>query len=360
MVQVLDAVPGFGSQLGRQLGQNVGTGISTALEFGAKLQGKKAIRKKFGDEIANLPPEAQNEFIKQFSKAEAQEAMMNRMFGGNKGGSSGDMGKKLAMDGSSEGQLPDQGQDQGIDFANMSPEDRLKLSMINPNLGRHALEEKKLRTKIETRDDPKLEKLEDKLEAYEMTGMRFNRLNELFSPELESKFPPSSLVGLFSKNGELNDKAFSVLSPEAQEATKLIADELSGAKETFGARVTNFDLQAYLKRLPTLLNSAEGRRRVLRDLQIINQLNRDQAKGVIDIMEREGKSGKVSFAAAKRMYRKENEEKIKNLRNEFINPEKSGISSLDSDSARRYPGRKVKDPQTGQIFISKNNEWVEE
>lgn len=58
-------------------------------------------------------------------------------------------------------------------------------------------------------------------------------------------------------------------SPWAQEWSKVIARFQNRAKDAFGSRVTNFDLQSYMKQFPDLLNTQEGRQRIL-DMMDIN------------------------------------------------------------------------------------------
>jgi hypothetical protein len=223
---------------------------------------------------------------------------------------------------------------------------------------RGQLQAQKFEHERTTKAEPELLEREQKLNHYEQEGARFERLQELFSPELENKFPSSFSVGLLTKDGELRPTAAALLSPEAQESVKLIADNLSGAKDTFGARVTNFDLQAYMKRLPTLLNSTEGRRRVLRDLRLMNKLNTEHEKGVLEIIEKEGGPGKISLSQAERRYRKENAQEIKSIKEEFIRPEKKSFS--DRPDPKIYQGRIIEDEETGEKFRSNGNEWVAE
>lgn len=45
-----------------------------------------------------------------------------------------------------------------------------------------------------------------------------------------------------------------------------------GAKEFYGARVTNFDLQSFMQQLPTLMNSEQGRRLILKQMKYTNDL----------------------------------------------------------------------------------------
>lgn len=218
------------------------------------------------------------------------------------------------------------------------------------------LQDKRFQHEQIMKAEPELLEREQKLNHYEQEGARFERLQDLFSPELENKFPSNLSVGLLTKDGELRPTATALLSPEAQEATKLIADNLAGAKDTFGARVTNFDLQSYMKRLPSLLNSPEGRRRVLRDLRLMNTLNTNHQKGVLEIIEREGGPGSISLSQAERRYRKEHAQEIADIKEEFIRPEKKSFSK--QPDAKIYQGRIIEDEETGEKYRSNGKEWV--
>ena len=65
-----------------------------------------------------------------------------------------------------------------------------------------------------------------------------------------------------------------LVSPEAQEWVKEISRFGNRAKDAFGSRVTNFDLFQYMKQFPGLLNSHEGRSRILRMMSINYDLDR--------------------------------------------------------------------------------------
>ena len=62
-------------------------------------------------------------------------------------------------------------------------------------------------------------------------------------------------------------------SPEAQQWSKVIARFQNRAKDAFGSRVTNFDLQSYMKQFPDLINTAEGRERILDMMEINYELD---------------------------------------------------------------------------------------
>ncbi len=203
-------------------------------------------------------------------------------------------------------------------------------------------------------NEPKLAELATTAQNLQMEDARFSRLENLFQDH--SKFPSTITAALFSKDGQLRDVAYSQLTPEAQEAIKLIIDSTSNIKDTYGARVTNFDLQTYLKKLPSLFNSPEGKMRVLRDLRIMNQLNRLHAEGIQDIFEEAGGSDKIPYSKAEKLYKKKFGPLEKQLVEQFVSTDK-GIFNEKPDAAKHL-GRKIKDSETGEIYISNGTEWT--
>ena len=74
-------------------------------------------------------------------------------------------------------------------------------------------------------------------------------------------------------------------NPETQLFVKSVNDFTTKAKDTYGARVTNFELGTFMRRLPTLANSEEGRRLILEQMQVnagIEKLYQDSLKEVYD------------------------------------------------------------------------------
>jgi len=107
--------------------------------------------------------------------------------------------------------------------------------------------------------------------------------------------------------------------------------------------------------LPSLLNSPEGKTRVLRDLQIINQLNQMHASGIQEIFEEAGGTDKIPYSTAEQRYKKKYADKEKELLKFFVNPEKGTFNELPD--ASQFLGRKLKNPETGEIFISDGSTW---
>jgi hypothetical protein len=93
----------------------------------------------------------------------------------------------------------------------------------------------------------------------------------------DGKYLPSGLGKLITIDPESGDiRETANLAEVANAQTQLYIKNLKrwqrGAKEFYGSRVTNFDLQSFMQQLPTLLNSEQGRRLILKQMQYSNDL----------------------------------------------------------------------------------------
>jgi len=110
----------------------------------------------------------------------------------------------------------------------------------------------------------------EKTNANRGIGIRLNRLAQLsdkvpdgagrlvINPETGEPYAAAQIAGIVNK--------------ETQDYVKTLNDFLIDAKGYFGARVTNFDVQAFKSRLPSLMNTADGRRLILKQMQLMNDL----------------------------------------------------------------------------------------
>ncbi len=78
------------------------------------------------------------------------------------------------------------------------------------------------------------------------------------------------------------------LSPETQLFVKTVNDFTTKAKDSYGSRVTNFDLQQFMKRLPTLANSTEGRGLILKQMEILNEIDELDHKTLQEVYDHYG------------------------------------------------------------------------
>lgn len=78
------------------------------------------------------------------------------------------------------------------------------------------------------------------------------------------------------------------LSDEAQEFDKLSKDFLRDVKKFFGARVTQQEVNQFLATIPNLLQSDEGKLRVIRNIKIFNDINKLRKNTMDQIIDQHG------------------------------------------------------------------------
>lgn len=96
--------------------------------------------------------------------------------------------------------------------------------------------------------------------------VRLERMSELSKKETLST--PSMIKALDSIGLPIG-----ILSnPDTEEYRKLETDFIRDARDIFpGGRITNYEIQSYLKTIPTLMNSKEGREAIIRNRKLLNE-----------------------------------------------------------------------------------------
>src|SRR5690606_23151303 len=90
------------------------------------------------------------------------------------------------------------------------------------------------------------------------------RMKELESGDAQLDTP--GYVEFLERSG-LNIPA--LMNPESEEFQKLRQTQLRDAKQYFGGRVSNFEMDQFLKSIPSLNQSPEGRKRVIANMERI-------------------------------------------------------------------------------------------
>lgn len=78
---------------------------------------------------------------------------------------------------------------------------------------------------------------------------------------------------------------------ETQGFVKTVNDFLSEAKDLFGARVTDFDIKAFFRRLPSLANTTEGRRLIIDQMMTIDEITDLYNKSLKSVYDHYGLRG---------------------------------------------------------------------
>jgi hypothetical protein len=73
-------------------------------------------------------------------------------------------------------------------------------------------------------------------------------------------------------------------NPESEEFQKIAAGFMRDARKYFGARVSNFEIEQFLKTIPTLSQSPEGRKRVMANLKYVHGSALARAEAAREIM----------------------------------------------------------------------------
>lgn len=106
---------------------------------------------------------------------------------------------------------------------------------------------------------------------------------------LSEKIGPSSKFKV-NKHGQIRPTALmlGLASKDEQRFVKTVNDFITGAKDIFGSRVTNFDIQQFNARLPSLMNSKEGRDEIIEQMEIFTEIERDYYKSLNDVYKHYG------------------------------------------------------------------------
>jgi len=164
-------------------------------------------------------------------------------------------------------------------------------------------EEFKRSSKREDTNIPIYNETTKKIHSLEQEGMSIGRLAQLSDQMPEGVFGKANIN---FKTGELIIPAGA--SPEVQLYVKTINDFTTKAKDSYGSRVTNFDLSQFMKRLPTLANSKEGRELILKQMEVINDLNLLHEKGYKETFDHYG-VGRINSQEARKITDKRIEDK---------------------------------------------------
>jgi hypothetical protein len=147
-------------------------------------------------------------------------------------------------------------------------------------------------------------------------------------------------------------------NPDTQEFKKLEVDFLRDAKNIFGSRVTNYEMSTFLKAIPSLSQSPEGRSRVIRNLKLFNEGSLARADALKNIIKEN--KGTIPLDLAEQV-----EERTAPETDRLLNEFRTGQEGSVKRSFEMLPnpsslnGRRIRDKETGKILQSNGQEWIE-
>jgi|ERR1700690_2528594 len=145
-------------------------------------------------------------------------------------------------------------------------------------------EREKWRDKNQTFNNKLLQETKEKNKSHTNAEIRYGRAAALN----DSHKLPSGLGRLVIDPVTGEPRALAslagIVNKETQNFVKNINDFLIDAKNYFGGRVTNFDLTSFKSRLPTLMNTEDGRRLIIEQMKLMSELeaahDRELEKGL--------------------------------------------------------------------------------
>lgn len=348
-------------------------------------QNKEAIANLMGEkgsDIANLRPDLQKLFVEKFAKSPDFQHIRNALIKNGVSPEDADLYTMLTVGGQTafvkdllESKKRGQNVDNTFDFNQFTDEIPQKFEEIEENnisegkpiktgkkneLAEHLRKQDEGLTPSEKVARGK-ERFDSGLKVYQEANSKLrgltgdlHRINVLEDIESTGKLPKN--LGRLNVDKDGNLKLPFLASRESQRFIKTLNEFAASAKDTFGSRVTNFDLVQHLKRFPTLLNSAEGRKDILKQMKIVNEINSVYYKNLKNVYDESGGVRNIDADVAERFAEQRSEKKIAQLAEKFKTI--GQFTTLPNPS--EFKGKKIKETSTGQILISDGNEWIPE
>jgi hypothetical protein len=196
-------------------------------------------------------------------------------------------------------QQPGLAQAQGTSLAEalqkprINPQQRLKLAEMQQ---RKELAERKLSQTDQARVDketlPVFKDVNDKAKAAKDSDQRLNRIEKLLNEgNVQDNFFIRSLEGLKHNKyfGSIAEGVQRLITnKDTQEFEKLSTDFVKDAKQFFGSRITEAEVQLFLKTVPSLAQTNEGKKRVIRNMRIFNQAAELKQQAMRQVIKQNG------------------------------------------------------------------------
>lgn len=167
----------------------------------------------------------------------------------------------------------------------LTPEEE---SLLSPTSIRSILREEKpvFETEEEKLEAQRSSKLADEIEKdfqnIQNEELRLNRMEELNKKEKNQKLSSPLMV----KTIEALGLPLSVLTnPETEEFQKLQQDYVRDVNDVFRGQIRVFEIEAYLKTIPNLMNSPEGREAIMRNRRLFNEAKKLKYDAYKDILK---------------------------------------------------------------------------
>lgn len=318
--------PGFGEQVGSAFGTGLGKmfeGLAQS-KFQDMLMRQQHARTARGlsglfpqqkaEQLSELDPLVLREVLKQLLPS-MRDDELNNLIEGIIGNVEPEMASEqlpTLTEGKETGQInvPQEPKEKILGLSELSPGaiaaremKSLEKKLLDPRLS--PTQKAQLRSRLESRrdaldkkqelidkkTDPFVSRLNDDYEAAQAGDKRLGRMKELIK---EGNLTNPLFYGVLdtlehlvpSLGVGINLKGF--LSPESQEFDKLSKDFLRDVKKVFGGRITDNEVRQFLKTIPTLAQSDDGKLRIIHNMELFNEASKAKKEVYDKIVEANG------------------------------------------------------------------------
>lgn len=313
-LQILPKETNWGEGLGTGLGAGLSQGMQALAdlkmqEYAQRQQATRTksaleqygIPKEQAQAISQMDPTMQQAYFKNYLQAPQNEAYANawsQLLGGSQQPSTPQTGIQALITGtqtdvpiSSEKKTAQAG---APSFKGLSKEQLEKLGPValqkqqfeRKEAAKTSEQDWKKAQYFDERSKPTYEEAKGKAKIADENQMRFDRMKELI---MKGQLPIPAWSNTFDSMAQgilgIGINLKSIMGADTEEFTKLSADMMKNAKEYFGARITDKDLEVFLKTIPTMSNTDEGKLRIIHNLELFDKANKEKYRIMNEIMD---------------------------------------------------------------------------
>lgn len=265
------------------LGKILGTGIAQSLNALAQnkmqqvqqrnqqkqtqqgLQGLPGFTPEMAESLAILDPSLLEKLLPEIQRNQREQEFANQF--------QSQQGQQLAVQDQQQGLVPEgfpapRNSKEALELAKISHAEKIQREKMSAEEKRAAFKETKAERK----------QIVDDYKAAKQDLKDLNRLEVLSD---SGKLDTPGYVEFLKKTG-LDMPA--LMNPESEEFGKITQNFMRNAKQYLGSRISNFELEQFLKTIPSLSQSPEGRQRVVANLKYIARSKEEYYNALKEIM----------------------------------------------------------------------------
>lgn len=195
--------------------------------------------------------------------------------------------------------------------------------------------------------------LEKKREAAIKGQDRLETIDRMLELNKSGELPNPALVKFLNSVG-FGDAFW--LGPDSEEYQSLQKDFFHDMKEIFGSKVSDMEVRTFMSYIPTLMNSEEGRERLLQKFKRIQQARKAEYEAMRNVKSKyKGKEAPDDFFE---LVDKKKQKKIDRLHKDIFG-DISQKASTAPDLSTIEPNTVYQNPDTGKFGRLENGQWKE-